>query len=932
MQVAEQKKAAKKFAKEWEGKGYEKGQSQSFWISLLSDVLGVKDPTQHIEFEDKVLIDNKSFIDGYIKSTHVLIEQKSIDKDLRKGIRQSDGTLLTPFQQAKRYSANLPYSEHARWIITCNFKEFNIYNMEKPQGEPITFMLSELPQYYYLLEIMIDETDVEIKKETNVSVKAGDLVGKIYDELKKQYKDPENEHSQRSINQLCVRFVFCLYAEDAGIFGKKDMFHDYLKDIEPRFLRRSIIDLFKVLDTKIPDRDPYLDDQLAQFPYVNGGLFSEEDIEIPNFTPELKELLLTDASADFDWSDISPTIFGAVFESTLNPETRRTGGMHYTSIENIHKVIDPLFLDGLKADLSQIKQYKQPATLREKAKHFQFKLSKLKFFDPACGSGNFLTETYLSLRRLENEAIKLAFGDQSLLDTGQGLIKVSIQQFYGIEINDFAVSVAKTALWIAESQMFTETQNIIYTNVDFLPLKTYTQIVEGNALRTDWNKLIPSTHLNYIMGNPPFIANNGRVSNKKGHSANTMSAEQKADRKMLFGTKGSVLDYVACWFKKASEYMENSTVQCAFVSTNSIVQGQQAVALWKDIFKSGVSINFAYKSFKWASEASGTGTVFVVIIGFSHTHLSVKTLYDGETKIVVPNINAYLNDAPNVFIEKRTHSINSDLAMIGGGKPTDGGNLILTPKEKLQLEKKYNDISSLIRPFMMGKDFIDRKPRYCLWLVGKSPSEYRKYPEIRQRLENVRHYRESSTKPATRKKALTPYLFDEIKDCKTDYIALPVVSAGTRRYIPMDYLSKDIIAGNKLFEVEHADLYSFGILMSNVHMAWVRATTSWYGPSYSYSSTIVFNNFPWPSPTKEQREKISQTAQKILDARKLYPTSTFADLYDDLTMPSALIRAHQENDKAVMRAYGMPIKGTTESDAVQELFKLYSKLTKAEQK
>ncbi|MFK8798333.1 DNA methyltransferase [Lentilactobacillus parabuchneri] len=640
MQVAEQKKAAKKFSEDWKGQGYEKGQSQAFWIALLSDVLGVKDPAQYIEFEDEVHLDKTSFIDGYIPKTHVLIEQKGINKDLNKGIRQSDGSFLTPFQQAKRYSANLPYSKRPRWIVTSNFKEFNIYDMEKPIGEPIKLMLADLPKQYYLLDFLVDQTNVEIKKETNVSVKAGDLVGKIYDELKKQYKDPDNDHSQRSINQLCVRFVFCLYAEDAGIFGQKDMFHDYLKDIEPRFMRRSIIDLFQVLDTKIPDRDPYLDDQLAQFPYVNGGLFSEEDIEIPNFTQELKDLLLNDASADFDWSDISPTIFGAVFESTLNPDTRREGGMHYTSIENIHKVIDPLFLDDLKEELLQIKQYKQPATLREKAKQFQFKLSKLTFFDPACGSGNFLTETYLSLRKLENEAIKLAFGDQSMLDVGQGLIKVSIQQFYGIEINDFAVSVAKTALWIAESQMMEATKAIVYANIDFLPLKTYTKIVEGNALRVDWNRVVPNYKLTYMISNPPFSG------------ARVMKKKQKDELHSVFGNAKGIgdIDYVSGWYKKASDFMNNTTIHTAFVSTNSITQGQQVNLLWKPLFDDGIHINFAYTTFRWNSEATQKAQVHVVIISFSYVDEQVKRLYSGNHFRLVDNINGYLADSDNVFI------------------------------------------------------------------------------------------------------------------------------------------------------------------------------------------------------------------------------------------------------------------------------------------
>ncbi|MGF2384687.1 DNA methyltransferase [Lentilactobacillus otakiensis] len=919
MQVAEQKKAAKKFSEDWKDQGYEKGQSQAFWIALLSDVLGVKGATQYIEFEDEVHLDKTSFIDGYIPKTHVLIEQKGINKDLNKGIHQSDGSFLTPFQQAKRYSANLPYSKRPRWIVTCNFKEFNIYDMEKPVGEPIKLMLADLPKQYYLLDFLVDQTNVEIKKETNVSVKAGDLVGKIYDELKKQYKDPDNEHSQRSINQLCVRFVFCLYAEDAGIFGKKDMFHDYLKDIEPRFLRRSIIDLFKVLDTKIQDRDPYLDDQLAQFPYVNGGLFSEEDIEIPNFTPELKGLLLNDASADFDWSDISPTIFGAVFESTLNPDTRREGGMHYTSIENIHKVIDPLFLDDLKEELLQIKQYKQPATLREKAKQFQFKLSKLTFFDPACGSGNFLTETYLSLRKLENEAIKLAFGDQGMLDVGQDLIKVSIQQFYGIEINDFAVSVAKTALWIAESQMMEATKAIVYANMDFLPLKTYTKIVEGNALQIDWQAVVPNYKLDYIVSNPPFI----------GYTQ--QSASQKNDL-ALFAGKPKNIDYVAGWYFKAAKYIHNTTIEVAYVSTNSISQGEQAALIWKPLFDGGIHINFAYSTFKWNSEATQMAHVHVVIIGFSEFDRKTKKIYSNNNFKVVSNINGYLTDADNIFVTRRTTPIDNVPQLYRGSQPTDGGNFILTSKEKNQIISQTPEIAQYIRPFMMGKDFIVRKPRYCLWLVGANPSILRKSPIVMKRIRNVEKFRLKSKKAATRRKAGNPTLFDEIHDSKTDYIAIPVVSSQARKYIPIDYLSWHIIAGNKIFMMPNASPYSFGVLTSNVHMAWMRAVGGRLKSDYSYSNTIVYNNFPWPSPTHEQKELISSTAQQILDARASYPNSSFADLYDDLAMPPELRKAHQENDKAVMQAYGMSIKNTTESDAVRELFKLYSKLTKLEQK
>ena len=488
MNQFEQEQAAKKFAKFWKDKGDEKSDTQSFWISLLHDVFGVDDPTKFIEFEKRVRIENKSFIDGYIPSTKVLIEQKSISKDLNKPELQSDKTELTPYGQAKRYSDNLDYNERARWIITCNFKEFHIYDMDKIHSDPIIIKLEELPKQYYVLQFLIDSKDVEIQKEEEVSFKAGELVGKLYDEIIKLYINPENEETLKSLNMLCVRIVFCLYAEDAGLFGKHNMFHDYIEKFSGDDLREALIRLFKVLDTPKDKRDPYLKDDLAQFPYVNGGLFEKEDIEIPRLNDTVKNILLNNASSDFDWSDISPTIFGAVFESTLNPETRRKGGMHYTSIENIHKVIDPLFLNQLKYELDTIIAEPVLRTRKQKLLDYQDKLASLKFLDPACGSGNFLTESYLSLRRLENKLIatytqgQIQFGGEEL-----NPIKVSIKQFYGIEINDFAVTVAKTALWIAEAQMYHETQEIINMKQDFLPLKTYTNITESNALRMYWN-------------------------------------------------------------------------------------------------------------------------------------------------------------------------------------------------------------------------------------------------------------------------------------------------------------------------------------------------------------------------------------------------------------------------------------------------------------
>lgn len=602
MTTAQQQQAARNFAAYWRDKGYEKGESQPFWLSLLRDVYGVEHPEQFIQFEEQVHLDHTSFIDGTIPATHVLIEQKGLGKDLNKPIKQSDGALLTPFEQAKRYILELPVSQHPRWVVTCNFSTFYVYDMERPRGEPEIIELANLEKEYYRLQFLVDAGNEHLKREMEVSIAAGEIVGLLYDAFYKQYANPESEHSLKSLNKLCVRLVFCLYAEDAGIFGHHGMFHDYLKGFDTRGLRKGLVDLFRVLDTKLQDRDPYLKDdnpELAAFPYVNGGLFSDENVEIPPFTDEIRNLLLEKASENFNWSEISPTIFGAVFESTLNPETRRSGGMHYTSIENIHKVIDPLFLDELKSEWEEIKARPMSRFRPIYIQNFHDKLSSLTFLDPACGSGNFLTETYLSLRRLENDIIseerKISLGQTAMrgMDAESVGIQVSISQFYGIEINDFAVTVAKTALWIAESQMMKETEKIVSIPLEFLPLKTNAFIVEGNALRVDWESVVPKSKLNYIMGNPPFIG------------ARLMDKSQKDDVAAIFpGWKNAGnLDYVCCWYKKASDLMKGTAIHSALVSTNSVSQGESVANLWEPLFSAGVHIDFAYRTFRWDSEA-----------------------------------------------------------------------------------------------------------------------------------------------------------------------------------------------------------------------------------------------------------------------------------------------------------------------------------------
>ena len=924
MTAVEQQQAAKAFAAEWQGKGYEKGDTHRFWLELLQKVLGVEDPYNFISFEEQVLVDSTNFMDGYIPSTKVLIEQKSIEKDLGTPIKQSNGAWLNPYQQALKYIVGLPVSKHPRWVVTCNFREFWVYDMDRPNDEAQKILLKDLEKEYYRLQFLVDEKNDHLKREMEVSVKAGNLVGVIYDKLLEQYIDKDHVETLKSLNILCVRLVFCLYAEDAGLFKSKTAFHDYLAQFPASQIRRALIDLFKVLDTPIEKRDVYLEDSLKAFPYANGGLFSDENIIIPQFTEELKQLILEKASDDFDWSEISPTIFGAVFESTLNPETRRSGGMHYTSIENIHKVIDPLFLNDLNAEFQQILEMKQASPRKLALAAFQDKLAGLTFFDPACGSGNFLTETFLSLRRLENKVVQAMFGGENVL-TFDILIKVNISQFYGIEINDFACTVAKTALWIAESQTLKETAAIAGRAIDFLPLKTNAYIHEGNALQVDWNEVIAPERLNYIIGNPPFIG------------ARMKSAEQANDVLNVFGSKWKNwgnLDYVCCWYKKAADMMRNnSLIEAAFVSTNSITQGEQVANLWKPLFEQyGIHFDFAYRTFRWDSEADIKAHVHCVIIGFSSSKASSgskRKIYLSDNQIItVSNINGYLVDAPNVWIESRNKPL-CDAPEIGiGNKPIDGGNYLFSEEEMREFIAKEPKSAAYFHPFYGAYEFINQKPRYCLYLGNCSPAELRSMPLSYERVMNVREYRLQSPSAGTRKIADTPTHFHVENMPKGSYIVIPQVSSQRRRYIPMGYMDDGVLCSDKVRIMSEGQLYHFGILESNVHMAWMRTICCRLKSDYSYTINDVYNNFPWPNPTPEQKAKIEQTAQAILDARAKYPDSSLADLYDEVTMPAELRTAHQNNDRAVMAAYCFTPGKTSESECVAELFKMYQEMTK----
>jgi hypothetical protein len=986
---------AKAFADRWEGKGYEKGESQVFWLSLLRDVFGVERPEEYISFEEQVKIDRTSFIDGFISATHVMIEQKGLGKSLKKPIRQSDGSYLTPFQQAKRYSAELPYSERPRWIVTCNFAEFYVYDMENPHGEPEIIALKDLPKEYHRLNFLVDADSLTSKQEVDVSVKAGEIVGEIYDALLPEFGEKPTAADLHALNVLCVRLVFCLYAEDARIF-EKEQFYKYLKSFRPENMRVALRELFRVLDTPIEERDRFMEEKLAGFPYVNGSLFHEKEGEtIPPISEKTAEILLTRASLDFDWSEISPTIFGAVFESTLNPETRRSGGMHYTSVENIHKVIDPLFMDDLNGEFKTICETKDVKNRNKKLESFQKKLGSLKFLDPACGSGNFLTETYATLRKLENKCVKLRLGHESALDVFGDKFKiyVNIDQFYGIEINDFAVNVAKTALWIAENQMMEATAEILQRNLEFLPLKTNATIVEGNALRMDWEYLheyapeptffadkvnvispkeIPpnksmvvaepgkhynsitvvtedlhigksvesprtKNHYDFIMGNPPFVG------------ARMMNAEQKSDVDFVFGKTKNVgnLDYVSCWFKKTFKLIKGTNTRAALVSTNSITQGEQPAILWKPFFDEGLQIDFAYRTFRWDSESEQVAHVHCVIVGFSsHTvntksegeKQSIKRIFMSDGSIAkAENINAYLMDASDIFVESRQKPLCKVPEIGIGNKPIDGGNYLFTDEEKIAFVKKEPASERFFKKWIGSDEFINRYYRWCLWLGDCTPAQIRQMHECYKRVQAVREFRLASKSAPTRKLAEKPTRFHVENFPKGDYIVVPEVSSERRRYIPIGYLNSETLCSNLVKIVPDATLYHFGVLTSSVHMAWVRAVCGRLKSDYRYSKDIVYNNFPWPKVTEQGQSdvklRVEATAQNILDVRAKYPDSSLADLYDEALMPADLRKAHIENDKAIMAAYGFNLKwleGDADSLIVAELFKMYQELTKKE--
>lgn len=806
MKTTEQlEQAAKEFIQKYKDKTNEKSDTQSFWIDFLG--IFTPNPTDKIEFEKRVSLSHTSFIDAYIPHAKTLIEQKSSGIDLAKAKKQSDGSELTPFEQAGRYNNELPHSQKARYIIVCNFDEFHIHDMESPKDPPQIINFTDLEKQIHRFTFLAPSADESLKalalqKQSELSFKAAALIRQIQDELitlyaaANQTKEP-SEEDFKSMNMLLTRLVFCFYADDSGVFAQRDMFGAYLATHKSN-MRQAILEVFSMLATPEHKRSKFADRDLLDFPYTNGGLFEQHDENIPQFNDKLAELIIDKATFGFDFSLISPTIFGGLFESTLNPETRRSGGMHYTSIENIEKLIKPLFLDELESELDEIIALKQKDKKDKKLIEFQKKLGSLRFFDPACGSGNFLTQTFLCLRELENKALKERFTDKS--GSFQGALDgfdvcgicVDINNFYGIEINSFATAVAKTALHIADKQMRKATNELIHANLEYLPLRDFENILCANALSTSWSEHCPNA--DYIIGNPPFLGKKYQTEIQKAELIKASNNAKNAGN----------LDYVTAWFFKSCEYMKTSPkTRTAFVATNSIAQGEQVALLWKPLFESGVSIDFAYTSFKWDNSVDfGTGkkekadkkmaAVYVIIVAFSLENSSEKYIFTENSRIPATNINGYLADAPNIAIESRNKPLCNVLPMLAPNKPCDYNNLKIEINEYEIFKEKCPQSLKYIKRMLGAEELINNKMRYCLWLVDCPPNELRSMPLVMDRVQKCREARIKANTSESIKLANTPTLFREQINPER-YLIIPAVSSENRFYVPMAFYGKDEI-------------------------------------------------------------------------------------------------------------------------------------------
>lgn len=909
---------SKKFSMDWHERGYEKGETQKFWRAILKKILRVDEPDEFIDFEQPVRIDGQTkFIDAYIPQTKILIEQKSFGIDLDKAELQSDGSELTPYQQALRYANSLPDDKKPLRIIVCNFAEFHVYKSDSIK--PIIIKLRDLVYEYPRLKILIDPNADDSPPQERISKSALADIDRIYKAFAENYKRNKINDYEDDLNKICTRLVFCFYACDAKIFDTAQKIFDankffgYILKFDTKERIAALQKIFDALSLEKNMRGD-LDDDLKTFPYINGGLFDEK-IPMPAYnkfiTNPSQVIDNVKGIRNFRWREISPPIFGAMFESNFN--SQREGGMYYTSVENIHKVIDPLFMDDLQDEFANIKRMQKKNRVAA-LKSFQDKLASFNFLDPACGSGNFLTETFLSLRRLENEVIEEMIHLYAELPNNP--IKVSPRQFYGIEIDSFAVAVARLALCIADIQMKRETSWIINRDLPELPLDKYVSVICANALRVDWKKFAPN--VDFIIGNPPFIG------------ARLKSAAQADDIQRVFAGWNNIgnLDYVACWFKKAADFIQGTAIRCAFVSTNSVCQGDSVGTLWKNLFAAGIHIDFAHRTFKWLSDSDNMAHVHCVVVGFSTApNNKPRKIFDGDKVTIAANINAYLVDGEDIFVESRNAPLQNFVPQMQfANQPLDDGNYRFTPEEMEDFIKLEPAAQKYFHRWVGAEEFIKGKRRYCLWLGDLTLEEIKKMPLCYERAEAVKTFRLASRRTATKRLAATPTRFQVENFPTKKYLAVPQTSSERRQYIPIGFLDSSNIASEKLLIIPDATLYHFGVLTSSIHMAWTRATCGRLENRYSYSIAVVYNNFPWCEPSTRQKRRIEETAAEILAVRASFSDWTLARLYDPQTMPADLRDAHKENDLAVALAYGMEKYLEDEGKIVAELMRRYDKL------
>lgn len=891
---------ALKFSRDWAGETNERAEASTFWNEFF-EVFGV--PRRRVAtFEKHVKkIEGKAgFIDLFWPKV-LIAEHKSLGKDLERA-----------FDQAIDYFPGLSDAELPRYVIVSDFARFRVHDLET--GDDTEVALENLHENVHVFNFIAGYQVRTFREQDPVNIKAADKLARLHDRLL------DIGYGGHDLEVYLVRLLFCLFAEDTGIFMPRGLFYDFIEQrtsVDGSDLAARISELFETLNTPQNKRLKTLDEQLNSFPYINGGLF-EERLATAAFDRELRQLLLD--CCDLDWGQVSPAIFGSLFQGIMDAEMRRNLGAHYTSEQNIMKVIGPLFLDDLKEELAKCGKTKA------KLEAFHDKLASLHFFDPACGCGNFLIITYREIRLLELEIIRRLHSKQNqaleLLDVIDHYVKVNVDQFHGIEIEEWPAQIARVAMWLIDHQMNELVGKELGNTFVRIPLVKSANIVQGNALQVPWEEVLPPKKCSFLFGNPPFL----------GH--HYQSKEQKADHARNMAEAGltgaGVIDFVANWHVRSVPYLQqNPRIRAAFVSTNSITQGEQAGILWSLLLEHGVRINFAHRTFQWSSEARGAAAVHCVIVGYALHDVPKKLIFEYDTPrsdphtITATNINPYLADGPDVLARNRRTPISNVPPMRWGNKPTDGGHLILSPEEKKALLKNDPGAAPYVRRFMGGGDFINNRERYCLWLKEITPQELRAFKQIRERVEAVREFRQNS-KAATTRKFGYPTLFRQISQPDTSYLAIPEVSSERREYIPVAFFGPEVICSNTVQFVPDATPYHFGILCSNMHMAWVRTVCGRLKNDYRYSNSIVYNNFPWPQASAAQRKKVETTGQAILEARANYPDATLADLYDPLSMPVDLRKSHEANDKAVDAAYGRR-KFKAEAERVGYLFELYQK-------